>query len=157
MSDGLPHYSHHCKSGVSHMHNYTEDAPTIHACLHERVLCQSVVLLQAQVTDLVLQRFQSAETADLPALLRFLLQHVDFQNAFQVLHLCALRATLEYQVGPPTFLLELLLSQAVASAPARAVMKPVRCMDHQTSSCTWPFRPPSCTHGLHDKGIQRLL
>lgn len=62
----------------------------MHACLHERVLCQSVVLLQAQVTDLVLQRFQSAETADLPALLRFLLQHVDSQNASQVLHLCAL-------------------------------------------------------------------
>ncbi|KAA6418674.1 MAG: hypothetical protein FRX49_11327 [Trebouxia sp. A1-2] len=42
---------------------------------------------QAQVTDLVLQRFQSAETADLPALLRFLLQHVDSQNASQVVEL----------------------------------------------------------------------
>ena len=72
------------------MHIYTEDAPTMHACLHERVLCQTAVLLQAQVTELVLQRFQSAETADLPALLRFLLQHVDSQNASQVLHLRAL-------------------------------------------------------------------
>ncbi len=90
---------------VSHtyMHIYTDDAPAMHACLHEGKLCQSVVLLQAQVTDLVLQRFQSAETADLPALLRFLLQHVDSKNASQVLHLCALHATLEYQVGPPLF------------------------------------------------------
>jgi len=88
---------------VSHiyMHSYMEDAPAMHACLHERVLCQTVVLLQAQVTDLVLQRFQSAETADLPALLRFLLQHMDSKNASQVLHLCALHDTLDYQVGPP--------------------------------------------------------
>ena len=43
-----------------------------------------VWLLQAQVTDLVLQRFPSAEPADLPALLRFLLQHVDSHNASQV-------------------------------------------------------------------------
>lgn len=41
--------------------------------------------MQAQVTDLVLQRFQSAELADLPALLRFLLQHVNSQNASQVI------------------------------------------------------------------------
>ena len=41
--------------------------------------------MQAQVTDLVLQRFQSAELADLPALLRFLLQHVNPQNASQVI------------------------------------------------------------------------
>ncbi len=90
---------------VSHtyMHIYMEDTPAMHACLHERGLCQTVVLLQAQVTDLVLQRFQSAETADLPAVLRFLLQHVDSQNASQVLHLCALHATPEYQVGPPLF------------------------------------------------------
>jgi hypothetical protein len=76
---------------VSHtyMHICMEDAPIVHTCLHERALCQSVVLLQAQVTELVLQRFQSAETADLPALLRFLLQHVDSQNASQMLHLCA--------------------------------------------------------------------
>lgn len=40
--------------------------------------------MQAQVTELVLQRFQSAELADLPALLRFLLQHVNSQNANQV-------------------------------------------------------------------------
>ena len=40
--------------------------------------------MQAQVTDLVLQRFQTAELADLPALLRFLLQHVNAQNANQV-------------------------------------------------------------------------
>lgn len=40
--------------------------------------------MQAQVTDLVLQRFQTAELADLPALLRFLLQHVNPQNANQV-------------------------------------------------------------------------
>ncbi|KAL3132723.1 hypothetical protein ABBQ32_009229 [Trebouxia sp. C0010 RCD-2024] len=42
---------------------------------------------QAQVTDLVLQRFPSAELADLPALLRFLLQHVNSQNASQVVEL----------------------------------------------------------------------
>ncbi|DBA96744.1 TPA: hypothetical protein ACH3X1_015586 [Trebouxia sp. C0004] len=42
---------------------------------------------QAQVTELVLQRFQAAETADVPALLRFLLQHVDSQNASQVVEL----------------------------------------------------------------------
>lgn len=41
--------------------------------------------MQAQVTDLVLQRFQSAELADLPALLCFLLQHVNSQNASQVI------------------------------------------------------------------------
>lgn len=40
--------------------------------------------MQAQVTDLVVQRFQSAELADLPALLRFLLQHVNAQNGDQV-------------------------------------------------------------------------
>ena len=44
-------------------------------CLHR---------IQAQVTELVLQRFQSAELGDLPALLRFLLQHVNPQNASQV-------------------------------------------------------------------------
>lgn len=42
-------------------------------------------LLQAQVTELLLQRFQDAKLGDLPALLRFLLQHVDSQNATQVL------------------------------------------------------------------------
>lgn len=41
--------------------------------------------MQAQVTDLVLQRFHSADLADLPALLRFLLQHVNSQNATQVI------------------------------------------------------------------------
>lgn len=51
--------------------------------------------LQAQVTDLVLQRFQSAELADLPALLRFLLQHVNSQNATQV------RNTISKDVGAP--------------------------------------------------------
>lgn len=40
--------------------------------------------MQAQVTDLVVQRFHSAELADLPALLRFLLQHVNSQNGDQV-------------------------------------------------------------------------
>lgn len=40
--------------------------------------------VQAQLTELVLQRFQSAELGDLPALLRFLLQHVNPQNASQV-------------------------------------------------------------------------
>ena len=104
MSENLLHYKTAVTANaVSHvyMHIYMEDAPAMHACLHESVFCQSVVLLQAQVTDLVLQRFQSAETADLPALLRFLLQHVDSQNASQVLQLCALHGTLNYQVGPP--------------------------------------------------------
>ncbi len=81
------------------MYIYMEHALAMHACVHERVLHRTTVLLQAQVTELVLQRFQSAETADLPALLRFLLQHVDSQNGSQVLHLCALYGTLEYQVG----------------------------------------------------------
>lgn len=40
--------------------------------------------MQAQVTDLVVQRFHAAELGDLPALLRFLLQHVNSQNGDQV-------------------------------------------------------------------------
>ncbi len=127
--------------------------PCTHVCT--RGCCvKPIVRFQAQVTELVLQRFQSAETADLPALLRFLLQHVDSQNASQVLHLCALHATLEYQVGSPLFCWGSCQSQATASAPELAVMQSVHCMNHQTSSCTWLFRPPSCTAGLHDKGIQ---
>ena len=39
---------------------------------------------QAGVTEVVAQRFQAAELTDVPALLRFLLQHVNQQNAAQV-------------------------------------------------------------------------
>ena len=45
------------------------------------------VLLQASVMEVAMQRLQTAQLADVPALLRFLLQHVNQQNAAQVTYL----------------------------------------------------------------------
>lgn len=42
------------------------------------------MVVQVHVIELILQCFQSAEVADLPAVLRFLLQQVNAQNASQV-------------------------------------------------------------------------
>ena len=58
----------------------------MHACVFAQgTQGHNLWLLQAQVTELLLQRFQDAKLGDLPALLRFLLQHVDSHNATQVL------------------------------------------------------------------------
>ena len=74
------------KPDTEPQHRSQTAGSVIHACMFAHgTQGHHSWLLQAQVTELLLQRFQDAKLGDLPALLRFLLQHVDSQNATQVL------------------------------------------------------------------------